>query len=173
MLPVITPSTHGVTLLIGLPKHEPLLELVAQLALVGTVQVIVGGNRFDAHTLARIVRQHTVKLDETLNRIQSVRPFTCIQTVKLITEADPSSPVVVLDLLNTFYDESISEQESVRLLCLVVGRLRQLGEKTAVIITVRQPSTAHRAGLLRLVRGIADRVYIYEQPPQVMQRRLL
>lgn len=162
----------GITLLIGSPQHDMLLSFVARLALVGSVQVLVGGNRFDVHALARHIRRHTVALDETLTRVQQRRPFTAVQMVNLIETTTPTTPLVVLDLLTTFYDESLSDHEALRLLRLAVTRLREHGQKTAVFVTVRQPQREHRAGFIKLVRGVAEQVYIFEKPKQPVQPRL-
>lgn len=172
MLPKLAPLTTGVTLLVGFPSEEPLLDLVAQLALVSKVQVVVGGNCFDAHKLARLVRRRTVALDETLERIGQTRPFTANQTVQLINELEPTTPIIVLDLLTTFYDENISDVESVRLVRLAGERLYALGEQTAVIVTARKQPTSGRAGLIKLLHGTANRVYLQEQRDIPIQKHL-
>jgi len=166
-LPVV--REWGVTAVFHLPNPDPILDVIAQLALLGTVQVIVGGNRFDAHRLARVIRQHTVQLDETLARIQQARPFTCHQAITLLAGTQPATPIVMLDMLNTFYDENISDAESERLVDVAAGHLRRLGQQAPVLITLRPPLTPTRAGLIKIVRGIADWVYVYDAPESTRQ----
>lgn len=161
-------------LFIGLHRHETLLELVALLALQGPVQVVVGGNRFHAFQLARLLRRRTVQLEEALGRIHVARPFTCYQVVTLFADtAAAPQPLVVLDLLKTFCDENVSLAESVRLLYVVLAHIDRLCRVMPVIVTVAPPPQPERQVLLELVRQRADRIFTQEMPPPAVPRRLL
>jgi hypothetical protein len=161
-------------LFIGLQRHETVLELIALLALQGPVQVVVGGNRFRAFTLARILRRHTVHLEEALGRIHLARPFTCYQTVALFAEtAAAPQPLVVIDLLKTFCDENVPVTESMRLLRLVLQHIDRLCRQMPVIVTAEPPPQPERSGLLELVRQRADRLFTQEMPVQTVPKRLL
>ena len=59
-------------------------ELAAHLALEGPVQVLDGGNFFDAYTIARQVRRRTHHLKEVLEQLGIARAFTCYQMVSLL-----------------------------------------------------------------------------------------
>ena len=160
---------HGITVVIGLPDKQLVLEVIAQLARRGPVQVIVGGNRFDAHYLARIIRRHTVHLDQTLERIQQARPFTCYQVIKLLAETRATTPLVIIDMFTTFYDENISDAESFRLAKIAVGHLQQLGRQAPILVTLRPPLLATRSVLAILAQAVADPVYIIDSPVVTMQ----
>lgn len=172
MLSLQRPGERGITAVIGTPDRTAILELITQMALVGRVHIIVGGNRFDGHTLARTVRRHTTLLDETLARIEQTRPFTCIQAISLLERAPATTALVMLDMLDTFYDESISDAASVRLGCVAAAHLRRLGQTTPVLVTLRPPPTPARVGLIKLVRGVAHRLYVMEPPPRLQQPSL-
>lgn len=160
---------HGLTVVVGLSHQQPVLEVIARLALHGRVQVVVGGNRFDAHRLARIIRRHTIQLDQTLARIHQARPFTCFQALKLLAETQPVTPLVAIDVLTTFYDENISDAESVRLVSLAVAQLQRLSEQAPVLVTVRPAAVPARAGLIKIVQRAASQLYIYEFPDKTVQ----
>ena len=160
---------HGITVVFGLADKQPILDVVARLALLHPVQVIVGGNRFDAHQLARIIRRHTVQHDQTLEHIHQARPFTCYQTLKLLENTEATRPLVAIDLLNTFYDENISDSESVRLVNIAIGHLQRLGQQAPVLVTLRTPVALTRVGLVKLVQNAADHLYIYEFPQESFQ----
>lgn len=168
ILPTI--NERGITTAIGLPRSEPVLEVIARLALIGPVQVIVGGNRFDVHKLARVIRRHTVQLDETLERIQQARPFTCYQAITLLSDTQPTTPLIAIDLLATFYDESISDAESVRLVNMVVMHLQRLGQQAPVLVTLRPSAT--RPGLSKRIQDIADDIYTFDTPAESFQPTL-
>lgn len=173
MNPLPALNECGLTVVIDLPDKNPLLDLVARLALPQPIQVIVGGNRFDAHQLARIIRRHTVQLDQTLARIQQARPFTCYQTLKLLEETEPTTPLVLIDMLTTFYDENISDSESVRLTGIAITHLQRLSRQAPVLVTLRPSATATRPSLINLVREIADEVYLFDSPEETFQPPLL
>lgn len=163
---------RGITVVIGLPESKPLLEMIARLALLQPVQLIVGGNRFDAHQLARIIRRHTVHLDQTLERIQQARPFTCYQTIKLLETTQTTTSLVAIDLLTTFYDENISDSESVRLINIATSHLQRLGQQMPVLVALRLPTIQTRIGLVKIVQNVADQLYIYHAPEETFQPSL-
>lgn len=162
----------GMTLVLGLPDHEPLLEMVARLALGGPLQVVVGGNRFNAHRLARLMRRHTVRVDETLARVQVARPFTCYQTITLLAQTGASTPLLVLDLLVPFTDDSLSDTESFRLLALAVAHLRRCALRVPVLVTAQPVLAPARQGLTAVLQKAADQVIQYQPPPAPVQLAL-
>ena len=108
---------------------------VVEMALMGGVRVVDGGNAFDAYHIARLVRNHTHLVRETLDQILISRAFTCYQVVALLGEmlAD-NRPVLVLDLLSTFNDESVKEGERQRLLEVTMGHLERLKQHAPVLV---------------------------------------
>lgn len=169
MLTLPALKKHGMTVVVGLPDKQPILEVIARLALQNPVQVIVGGNRFDAHQLARIIRRHTIHLDQVLERIQQARPFTCYQAVKLLKETEAAGPLVVIDMLATFFDDNISDSESVRLVGAAVAQLQRLGRQAPVLVTLRPPATPARAGLVKIIQNRADQLYLFDRPEETFQ----
>lgn len=169
MLTLPAVKERGITVVIGLFDSVSILELIARFALLYPVQVIVGGNRFDAHQLARIIRRHTVQLDPTLERIHQARPFTCFQVLSLLAKTPPTTPLIALDLLTTFYDENISDSESIRLAGITASHLQRLGRQAPVLITLRPPVTATCPSLIKLIQNIADQLYIYDPPEEIIQ----
>lgn len=158
LLPNLKPGQIG--LVVG-PRAERLmmLELSAHLARRGSVRVLDGGNSYNALYVARTIRRHTVHLNETLNRITVARAFTCYQVVTLLTQTPVSPhPTLILDLLATFYDESVALREAHRLLRQVVTQLHRLRRLAPVIISLRPPPPHQpdRAGLSQLLEKLAD-----------------
>lgn len=170
--PPLPPHEQGLTAVIGWPHQDAILELVARLALSGSVRVLVGGNRFDAHHLARQVRRHTTHLDETLARIHLARPFTCYQTITLLEQTAGDMPLVCLDLLATFYDDAVSLPERIRLTRIAVTHLRRCRAQVPVLVTLRPPPPS-AADLTPIVQAAADQVYRYTPPPTLRQLALL
>ena len=169
-----SPPLHerGLIVVNGLAQAEPILEFIARLALLRSVQIIVAGNRFNAHRLARIIRRQTLAVDETLGRIQQARPFSCHQVITLLKTTQPTAPVVVLDMLTPFYDDNITDADSVRLVITATTCLQRLAERVPVLVTLRPPAIPIRAGLVKIVQIAADDVYTYEPPTQASQPSL-
>ena len=78
------------------------LQVVARLALRGSLRVLDGGNRFNAYTVALALRQHTIEAGAVLEQIHVARAFTCYQVVTLLTQTPAiPRPTLVLDMLAT------------------------------------------------------------------------
>ncbi len=146
-------------------EREAMLKVAARLALRGPVHILDGGNSFDAFQVARHIRRQTPLLDQALDRIQVARAFTCYQVVTLFTQTPASDrPYLVLDMLATFYDESVSLAESERLLGIVVGHLGRLSHLAPVLVSIRPPLMPDRSGLVRILCQAADQLYAGTQP---------
>ncbi|MBN2554889.1 MAG: hypothetical protein JXA97_03030 [Anaerolineales bacterium] len=151
--------------------HTPtraLLTLVAALAGRGYApRIYDGGNRFDGYYIARLARRVSVRPQELLERIRLSRAFTCFQLAELIenTPADPE-PLIVLDLLTTFYDESVPLREVERLLDTSLAHLRRLAACGPVIIGAREPRAPVRArwSLLERLQIAADAAWMLQLP---------
>ena len=179
---------------------QAMLTLAAHLALRGPLQVLDGGNRFNAYIVARqlrrlslpSLRQGTVDpaskapdLRQCLDRIQVARAFTCYQMAALIDQTTlTGSPTLVIDLLDTFYDESAPLAERRRLAEHCMQQLRQstlsvprgqalvkpgqalVTPGQAVVVSLRPPPPGQPdpTGLQDLVQAAADHVLIQDGP---------
>ena len=117
------PTAGKLGLLIGpRAEREVMFKITALLASHGPVRILDGGNSFDAFRVARLIRRRTPHLAQALERISIARAFTCYQVVTLF-EQTPATPCpqLALDMLATFGDESVSVEESERLLQIVIA----------------------------------------------------
>jgi hypothetical protein len=136
-----------------------MMTMLATLALHGKVLVIDGGNRFDAYALSRELRQRTVEVYAALNQVILSRVFTCYQMTATLSQLPlDGTPVVILDLLGTFLDESVAFGKRRYLLNSSLGRLRQIAASAPVALWVRTRSTPtdEDQKLLPLVLEIAS-----------------
>jgi hypothetical protein len=153
----------GWILLVG-PRslNATMLTAVARLGESGSLRVLDGGNRFNAYTVARLARGRA----EVLERITVSRAFTCYQVLSLLesTLATPF-PFVVLDLLNTFYDESVRAGERKRLLRACLPHLHRLEGAAGGAVSVHPPAVPGPVALelLGLLQASARDTY-YVQP---------
>jgi hypothetical protein len=145
-----------------------MLDLAARLAPHGPLFVIDSGNQFNALIVARLLRRHTADLDNALRRISLSRAFTCYQVHALLLDTHiQDRPVLVLDFLSTFYDESVPYEESRHLLRRCLGLLRRLSRSAPVVAAAHPPGAAcqERLPMIDLFTQAAATVLVHQESP--------
>ncbi len=172
------------TLITVLAPHAArmhMLVLSARLAHRGALQVLDAGNQFNAYEVARSLRQEGAEgFQQALERIRVARAFTPYQLLALLEatpglgQARPSVPTLVLDLLNTFYDENLPQPERRRLLVRCLAELRRLSQAAVVVVSVRPtpPVQEDPLGLVDMVKEASDEVLLFEEMAPAVQPRL-
>jgi hypothetical protein len=154
-------------------QRQMMTLLAARLALTGRVRLVDAGNCFDGYGLARQLRQQTSSWQPALERVSVARAFTCYQVETLLTElVSDFAPVLVLNLLDTFYDENVKLVERVRLLEVSLGELRRLGRAASVAVSVSLPAPGQPGELLEKLEGASGQVWSFEEPQPVEPLRL-
>jgi len=147
--------------------------LTARLALTGRVRLVDAGNCFDGYGLARQLRQQTPYWQAALDRVSVARAFTCYQVETLLTESiSDFSPVLVLNLLDTFYDENVKLAERLRLLEVSLAELRRLCRTASVAVSASQPKRDQPGELLEQLAAAAGQVLSFEEPQPAEPLRL-
>lgn len=172
-------SQPGLSLLWGTQAPtRTLLAAATTLAADGlSVRLFDGGNSFDGYFVARLARRLALVAParaaaapdpyDILNRLRLSRAFTCFQLAELIETAPPGpDPLFVLDLLSTFYDESVPLRDTERLLATVLTHLRRLAGAGPVIVGAREPQTLvkERWLLLDQLQAVADTAWMLRPP---------
>jgi hypothetical protein len=142
--------------------HAPLLSNLYRLAARSPLTVLDGGNRFNAYLVARGARGQT----ELLERITVSRAFTCYQMLSLLeTTAILPGTVLVLDMLNTFYDESVRAHERRRLLTGCIAHLDRLSRPAGGAVTVHPPAVPSPEAIefVRMLEAHAADMFLPEQ----------
>ena len=164
-LPALSPG-QLVALAASHAASETMLMLASRLAQRASLLVLDGGNRFNVYRVAKLLRRQGVKdLSRPLERIRIARAFTCYQMIELLESASCQRiPTLVLDLLDTFYDESAPLAERRRLLGQGLFHLRRLSCQTVVVISLRPPPPPHKdpTGLLQAVQEAVDEYWAAE-----------
>jgi hypothetical protein len=151
--------------------NTSMLTAIARLGEGAPVRVLDGGNRFNAYTLARLARGRP----EVLERITVSRAFTCYQVLSLLESTPASlSPFVVLDLLNTFYDESVQVGERKRLLRLCITQLKRLEAAAGGAVSLHPPAVPSQAAveLLGMLQAATAEAYFIQPaapPPEPLR----
>ncbi len=140
-------------------QRQMMTLLTARLALTGRVRLVDAGNCFDGYGLARQLRQHTPLWQPALERVSVARAFTCYQVETLLSEtvADPA-PVLVLNLLDTFFDENVKLPERLRLLEVSLSEIRRLCRAASVAVSANPLLPGQPGELLEILEGAAAQV---------------
>jgi hypothetical protein len=171
------------------PTRTLLMALTALAAQGHSLRVFDGGNRFDGYFVARMARrfmgniaaqnaQDPINPHATLNRIRLSRAFTCFQMADLIenTPVNPE-PLFILDLLSTFYDESVPLRDTKRLLSITIAHLKRLASAGPVIVGAREPRALvkDRWILLDQLQLAAENAWLLRAPEstELVQPKLL
>lgn len=136
-----------------------LLDDAADLALAGPLRVLDGGNCINVYPLARALRRRTAALSTALGNVRLSRAFTCYQMLALLTETPADGlPTLVLDLLGTFYDESVPLYETQRLLRQAILELLRLRAGGRLTVSARPPGqlAANRQPLYETLLSVAE-----------------
>jgi hypothetical protein len=153
-------------------QREAALTFIAELAQIGPVRVLDGGNRFDLLSLNRELRRRDLPLYTALERVQVARAFTCYQMTTLLEGPAPSGiPTLVLNLLTTFQDESAPLAERLRLLEICLHYLQKNARHTPVLL-ILHPQPEEEPFLAR-IREVVDRVWVFEPHHPAIQLTLL
>ena len=154
-------------------QRQMMTVLTARLAVTGQVRLVDAGNCFDGYGLARQLRQQTSYWQAALERVSVARAFTCYQVETLLTESvSDFSPVLVLNLLDTFYDENVRLPERLRLLEVSLAELSRLCRSASVEVSASFPSRDQPGELLEILRGAAGQVWSFEEPQSAEPLRL-
>jgi hypothetical protein len=159
----------GQVLLLIAPQaaRSAMLALAARMANNGPLRVLDGGNQFNAYLVAREVRRGQPASGDALNSIALARAFTCFQMEALLAaQIAAPTPLVILDMLATFYDENVPFREREWLLRRCNTHLARLRGQVAVAISARPPRTSLPDGLqlLAILEEAVDRVWQLETP---------
>lgn len=152
---------------------EKLLDLTARLALHGEVFLLDCGNRSNMYRVARSLRPLTRDPAAALKNIRLSRAFTCYQAFALLGKVQLTArvPVLIMDFLSTFLDESVHADESAFLFEKTLERVKCLAQFAPVVISAKPllSISAERTGLLALLRSQAAQYW--EELPEIADVR--
>lgn len=164
---LVAPHSHG---------RKLMNALAARLALRGPVQILDGGNQFDGYSIARFLQRQGrgESACSSLQRLTIARAFTCYQMVSLLTQQEATTaPVLILDLLATFCDESAPATERLRLLDQSLEQLQRLCAQASIVVSVSPLPAGQPAELLTRLENRAGHCLYIETPAEPTQARLL
>ncbi|MDR3572994.1 MAG: hypothetical protein P4L50_03990 [Anaerolineaceae bacterium] len=159
---LILPNSNKLYFVVGgQAAAERLLDLAARLAIQGQLLILDCGNRANPQPLVRELRRLTRDPVQALGNIRMARAFTCYQVTALLEEQANQpiqQPVLIFDLLATFYDESVPYREGRRLLELSLGCMTHIRQFAPLLASSRPPPAEYpeRISFLEMVCSRSD-----------------
>ena len=140
-----------------------MLDLAARLSLRGQLYILDCGNRSNMYRVARALRPLTRDPAAMLKHIHLSRAFTCYQALSLLEKTEPTAgtPVLVLDLLATFLDESVQLEESAFLFKKAMARVLAIRQFSPVIVSAKPllSISSPRMALLDQLKEQSDQLW--------------
>jgi hypothetical protein len=175
---LILPNSNKLYFVVGgHTAADRLLDLAARLAIQGRLLILDCGNHANPLPIVRELRRLTHDPVRALENIQVARAFTCYQvTVLLEGQANQliQQPVLIFDLLATFYDESVPLAEGRRLLELSLRYVTHICRSAPLLASSRPPPAEYpeRISFLEMVCNQSDVTWVEEAPALPQPRQL-
>jgi hypothetical protein len=149
-------------------RMELMLTEAAHHAYHGPLFIFDYGRQYNATVIGETVEGNV----EIANRIQTRFAFICSQAVKLLQTTPASkTPIVILDFLSPFYDDSAKPNLLRFFLENAIQNLNRLCKKAGLAVVVFQPSPAlDTLHLFDRLKHVAPKVAPYEVPPPPYQQ---
>lgn len=156
-----------------LPREHvtQLVEACGYLARRGPLLVLDCGRQYDPSLVLRAAMGR----EEILNRIHSRRALNCFEASKLLQITQTGkAPIIVLDLLSSFYDENVQYRMRQFLLGNCVTHLQRLSKGAGLAVFVQPfPNDTLAEDLFNRLRNAAPHVVTYETSvPLPKQQRI-
>jgi hypothetical protein len=159
-LPTDVTGFRGLILVLTAAKaHAETTELIAALTLRSPLFIVAANDWLPAYDLTRILRNGTPDIQHVTARLRTARASTCYRLLDIL-ENLPSAgePVLVLDFLETFYDQDVPLRvrfHKVRECCRQIERLALY---RPVVVMTRQTLTEDYESFSPILRSLADKV---------------
>ena len=173
LLPCLKPGTLIVSL-VPHTRHTPIIpDLIAELALRGPVNVLDGGNCFPAYHIAQLIRRKSLQVEAISRHIFVQRAFTCYQMVSLLENtAAFGYPHIILDMLSTFQDDQINNNEADRLLNICLSHVERLRLSAPVVVTLEPVILTEKDFLMQRICEQADEVFTLHSETDPQEKQL-
>jgi len=156
----LKPYRRGQLLLVKTADRDPeaIIELITQWVLRGSFYLIAAGEWLPHHDDLRYsVYKYTAAVDETLNHLTLARPFTCLQFLDLLIEAENQNrPVLILDFLHLFYNADVDLSLRYSTLESCCQYTKQLSSSRPVAVLVQTLAVEDYRRFFPFVASIAD-----------------
>ena len=165
----LKPYRLGQLLLVKTPDRarEAVTELITEWALRGPFYLIAAGEWLPPHDdLRYAVYKHTSAFDEVLDNLILARPFTCLQLLDLLMDADEQNkPVLILDYLHLFYNADVDLSLRYSTLEKCCQYTKRLSFSNPVVVLVPYLAVEDYRRFFPFVASVADEMIEIDKRP--------
>lgn len=165
----LRPYHTGQLLLVKTSGSDPdaVIELIVQWIIRGSFYLIAAGEWLPDHDdLRYAVYRYTPAFDQHLMHLILSRPFTCLQLLDLLMDAEKQNkPVLILDFLHLFYDADVDlslRYSTLEQCCQYAKRLSSL---VPVAVLVPDLNVEEYRSFFPLIASVADEILESRNPP--------
>ena len=146
--------------------HKEITEIIARWVLRGPFYLIAAGEWLPDHDdLRYAVYRYTSAFEGILNDLILSRPFTCLQLLDLLIEADgQNKPVLILDFLHLFYDADVDLSLRYSTLEQCCQYTKRLSFSCPVVVIVPSLGIEDYKRFFPFIASIADEMIEPKQP---------
>ena len=156
------------------PAHAAITELIARLALHGSLYVLAGSDWLPVYQLAHLIRRSAPAVKQTLRHVRTARAFTCYQLLDLIANIRPDEePLLLPDFLHSFQDDDIPLQVRFRVLRQCCDHLGRLAMRKTVVVFAQELPTENNMAFLSILAESADETLRCEAEPEWVRQPAL
>lgn len=136
----------------------PATQVIADfLALLGPLRIVLGANRYTLDYLPLMLSNRVTEIYGILERIQISRAETCYQMLDALQKTPAGTePLLVMEMLDSFYDENLSLAEVKGILARCISTLKQLSQWAPIFISA--DPDRERPELIQMLVQTATRI---------------
>ena len=136
-------------------------ELMDRFALQEPVQVVVGGNRISFDHLFMLIGEQAGDAYAIMDRISVSRAETCYQMLDVLEKMESSSsPLVITDTLDSFFEDDLTDNEVTLLLKKCLKHMQRLCQTAPLLIGATGDDS--RSELLQMLECNSDMRFYFE-----------
>jgi len=147
------------------------IDLIHNLILAGPLFLLAADEWIPSFELPRMVRSKTVEVKQTLAHLYTVRASTCYRLLDTLSAIPAKGqPMLVLDILHTFFDSHMRLPSRLQVLRQCCNHLKRIARERPVMIMNQAMPEPEYEHFLPLLQSIALKTlyleYGYEPIPQ-------
>ena len=160
-LPTELTRSRGLTLILTQDRaRQSKTDLIANVILNGPLFVVSGDEWLPSFELPRIIRRRTRQIKEIMGRLHTVRSSTCYRLWdSLASIPSKGEPILVLELLHTFYDTDIPLHTRLFRLRESCRELARLAFYRSVIVMTQEMEGEDYEKLIPALSPITDKTF--------------
>jgi hypothetical protein len=174
-LPIENTEKRGLTLLLTRDQaRQSKTELIARLILRGPLFVLSGDEWLPSYELPRLIRERTTEIRQVMDRLYSTRASTCHRLFdSLANLPSKGEPILVLELLHTFYDADVPLRLRLFRLRECCRELTRLAFYRPVIVMTQESAAEDYEKFTSALYSVSDNVFRLEPELESTQQPAL